>query len=372
MKIIKQFTALLMLVFLIISCRKEDSIPYTPVSLSKEQAFYNLFYETDGLFYVKNGWIGGDGAFSIPLSSQKTLWLFGDSWDGTIINNKRTHIASSAHNTIAIQDGINPTNSTLNFYFGNAKDAFFKPDNNIGFLWPMHGTMIGSELYIFFSHIDTSSTGFGFKSIGSRLIKISNPLDHPTQWQITQYQIPHSFFNTANDIIYGTAIVQKDNYIYIFGSDTDYSVGNRFLLLSRVKQDSITNFSSWRFYKQGQWQSSFHTAERLTDQIGAEFSVSFQPQNNKFVLITTELGFSKNINIHYSDSLWGNWTSPVTVYECPEVNWGSSIYCYAAKGHPEISENNELIITYVASSTNLTDILNNARLSRPQFVKINF
>jgi hypothetical protein len=49
------------------------------------------------------------------------------------------------------------------------------------------------------------------------------------------------------------------------------------------------------------------------------------------------------------------------------------ILCYAAKGHPELSiAPNELIITYVANSTDFYKMVADARLYRPRFIRVSF
>ena len=35
--------------------------------------------ELDAKFQRTEGWIGGDGAFSVPISDKRTLWLFSDT-----------------------------------------------------------------------------------------------------------------------------------------------------------------------------------------------------------------------------------------------------------------------------------------------------
>jgi hypothetical protein len=36
--------------------------------------------DLDALFKRADGWIGGDGAYSIAVSPKRTLWLSSDSW----------------------------------------------------------------------------------------------------------------------------------------------------------------------------------------------------------------------------------------------------------------------------------------------------
>jgi hypothetical protein len=68
---------------------------------------------------------------------------------------------------------------------------------------------------------------------------------------------------------------------------------------------------------------------------------------------------------------WGPWNDPVFLYQCPEASWGQNIICYAAKGHPDISTTpNELIISYIANSTDFETMVSDARLYRPRFIRV--
>ena len=40
--------------------------------------------ELDALFQRTDGWIGGDGAYSVAVSPKRTLWLFSDTWVGKV------------------------------------------------------------------------------------------------------------------------------------------------------------------------------------------------------------------------------------------------------------------------------------------------
>ncbi|MBN2182579.1 MAG: hypothetical protein JW715_11760 [Sedimentisphaerales bacterium] len=68
----------------------------------------------------------------------------------------------------------------------------------------------------------------------------------------------------------------------------------------------------------------------------------------------------------------GPWSRAYRIYECPEVKWHKTYFCYAAKAHPEISAKDELIITYVCNSTDFWQMASDARISRPRFLKIKF
>ena len=58
----------------------------------------------DACFNRQDGWTGGDGAYSIALSDERILWLFGDTWIGKVRDNRRLE-AVIVKNTAALQQG---------------------------------------------------------------------------------------------------------------------------------------------------------------------------------------------------------------------------------------------------------------------------
>jgi hypothetical protein len=94
---------------------------------------------------------------------------------------------------------------------------------------------------------------------------------------------------------------------------------------------------------------------------------------NRYVLVYTEGGLSADILIRLSPSPQGPWSRSTRVYRCPEMLQDPRIFCYAAKGHPEIASTaGELIITYVTNSKDLEVIRSNPTLYRPRFLTIHF
>ena len=69
--------------------------------------------EMDALFQQTNGWIGGDGAYSVALTPERTLWLFSDTWVGNVRDGRRTNV-TMVNNTLALQNGRG-TNANLQF-----------------------------------------------------------------------------------------------------------------------------------------------------------------------------------------------------------------------------------------------------------------
>lgn len=55
----------------------------------------------DAAFENKSGWTGADGAYSVAISDDIILWLFGDTWVGEVQNGRHVN-ADLINNSIAI------------------------------------------------------------------------------------------------------------------------------------------------------------------------------------------------------------------------------------------------------------------------------
>ncbi|HBW22042.1 MAG: hypothetical protein A2X28_09480 [Elusimicrobia bacterium GWA2_56_46] len=336
--------------------------------------------EYDSLFNRENGWIGSDIASSIPINGNRTLWLFGDTWIGKIRAGKRVD-ATIVNNTIAIQKGNVPAKAELEFYYPVNKgkpSSFLTPSGDKGFFWLSHGGILTRKgLFLFMSRViklPGDDSVFGFKSMGLTMARIQNPEDSPSRWRITQRVVPWVKFSPdGTEIVFGQPLLKVGGMIYVYGLETNAKEHNRYLLLARVQEDRLEDFDAWRFYSDGKWQTDFMKASRLADHFGAEFSVSYQPALHNYVAIYTENGLSKNIMSRFAAAPEGPWSKPRIVYKCPEMDWNSHYFCYAAKGHPELSlHKDELLVSYVCNADDFWKMAADTRIYRPKFIKVKF
>jgi hypothetical protein len=149
------------------------------------------------------------------------------------------------------------------------------------------------------------------------------------------------------------------------------------MILARAPMGRLGDFNSWLFFRDGEWVANVDRAGRICENVASEFSVSFQPLLNQYVLVYTEKGFSgssKDGVMRLSPTLHGPWSDPIPAYRCPEAQRDPRICCYAAKGHPEIGLSpGELILTYIANSCDGDlKVLSDANLYRPRFLRIHF
>ena len=334
----------------------------------------------DSLFDNQKGWTGADGAYSLPLSDELTLWLFGDTWLGDIQDGGHVN-ATIVNNSVAVQHGLSPPKASLEFYFGRTSidkpGAFIRPADGRGWFWIYHGVLTRQGLYIFLVQIERTEKppGSGFKIIGTWLGHVANPEEPPDHWQIGQHRIPWGNFSSSANMFFGSWVLKQGPWLYVYGTTEDVVDGfhHKHLILARVAEDRLSKFDQWRFYVKGNWSSDFTEAERLCGGMANEYSVSFLPSLGKFIVVYSENGSSRNIAARFGSHPWGPWSEPVGLYQCPEMSTDEDILCYAAKGHPELSLTpDELIVTYVANSTDFYKMAADARLYRPRFIRVRF
>jgi len=250
--------------------------------------------------------------------------------------------------------------------------ALIKPDDGKGWFWLFDGVMVQGKLFLFLVQIERTDekSVFGFQQIGVWLGEVSNPLAPPTQWHVVQKKIPFAQFKAAENCSFGSALLATNGFIYIFGTRERKDAGKT-MILAHAPETNLEDFASWQFRTRDGWNTNADDAADLCDDMASEYSVSWSPSLQRFVLIYTAGGLSDKILARTAVEPWGPWSAATIVYHCPEAKWGRQIFCYAAKAHPMLtSATNELIVTYAANSFDFAQIVNDARLYWPRFVKV--
>jgi len=334
----------------------------------------------DALFQREEGWTGADGAYSLVFAQNTILWLFGDTWIGQVREGEHRN-ATIVNNSIGIQEGRQPPAASLNFYYRQTPDgkpaAFIQPAEDRSWFWIYHGIRNSQGLYLFLVQIGRTAgeADFGFAVIGNWLAHIPNPQDPPGRWRVRQSKIPWSQFSSAGDTLFGSALLRDDGFVYVYGTRDEKLKGalTKHMIVARVPEAMLGDFDQWRFFAAGRWVADYSKAATLCSNIANEYSVSFQTALRQYIVVYSENGFSENVVARLAPDPCGPWSDPIRLYQCPEADWHKDIICYAAKGHPELSLSaDELIITYIANSTDFYRMAGDARLYRPRFVRVRF
>jgi len=329
----------------------------------------------ESLFRKENGWIGADGDYSVLLDKGRLLWLFSDTFVGRVEGSRRVE-CTMINNSIAIQPIGKP--GAVEFIYHKAGDgkpaSFIIPDDGRGYFWLFAGVHTKAGLYLFLKQIENTNakTGFAFRGIGESIGHISNPADHPNKWKITQRKLPFCRYEEKGSLTFGSAVLNAGSYVYIYGLDSLRSAkSSNAMVLARAPADRFGEFESWRFYSGGKWTQDHLACDALCTDMASEFSVSYLPALKSYVAVYTQGGIFGKIMMRTSPKPEGPWGKPITLYDCPDKDWHEKTFSYAAKAHPDLAKApNELIITYATNSFAFSDLMEDARLYWPRFVRV--
>ncbi|MGQ9728449.1 MAG: DUF4185 domain-containing protein, partial [Candidatus Fervidibacter sp.] len=170
------------------------------------------------------------------------------------------------------------------------------------------------------------------------------------------------------------AVLKVNEWVFVYGvrEDKKQRPLKRSLVVARVPSGRLEDFGAWRFHERGEWTTNWQNAECFGDDLGFEFTISFVPSLNRFTLLYSPADLSSVVRIRLSSTPFGKWSEPTTVYECPEPELYPSVFCYAAKAHPHLSAQGELLVTYASNSFEFHTLVENAELYFPHFVKLRF
>lgn len=332
--------------------------------------------ELTALFQSREGWIGGDGAYSVSLSPTRTLWFFSDTWVGKIKDGKRTD-ATIVNNSVGLQEAVDG-HSKMTFVVRRDKQekpqALIVPADGRGWYWLQAGVFCNQKLYLFLAQIEkTEGTGvLSFKQVGQWLGTVENPFDSPEQWHIQQKSLPSVSFSKERQLSFGAATLVHEGMVYVYGVEESRRPGQpqRSLVVARVKAQEIDRLTSWQFHTEKGWRSEPQGLLKLADNMATELSVHYQPDDKRFYLVYTENGLSPRILLRTAPAPEGPWSKSSVLYTCPEMKRDKNLFCYAAKAHPHLANKNELVITYLVNSLDFWQVARDVTLYWPKCVRV--
>jgi hypothetical protein len=351
---------------IVLSCPARSAEPCDRLELLSSRPVPELTAK----FHQDSGWTGSDGAYSIHLAGGKTLWLFGDTYIGTIQGGKRLN-PHFINNSAALQS-LGDEEAPLRFYWGEEGGkprALLVPPEKECWLWPGDGAFIDGSLYLFYkliSRLPEGREGFNFDWTGDRLYKISNPLD------VQAWKHRSVLLSRKGGPHLGTACLVDDGYLYIYGLERSGSASERKTIVARIPcRDlpvlGLENLEYWS--REGTWSKEPSPLGTLFDTGATEMSVCRVPGIDGFIATYTPGGLGPLIAVRHAPSPEGPWSPPLTVYHCPEG--ASKLFVYGAKAHPEFSrEKGRLIITYCRNAGSLEEDCLHPEIYVPQAIEI--
>jgi len=317
------------------------------------------------------GVTGADGIYSVLLPDGRSVWIFGDSFLGTV-NPDRSREKRTPwfiRNAIAVQEAdtlrsiynvINGWESSSVIPPGAPKGKLFSEDSL--WYWPGDGFIENGKLKIFMSAFYQADTGnWGFKWVSANLATFSLP-------DLKLERIDHFNYPGENEIHWGHAVCDGDKkYTYIYGAEDK----TKNLYVARAPKNNI--LAPWEFYTGSEWvKDSKLSKPMLAIQGSEQFSVF--KLKNKYVLVVQEGGFmTGEICSYYSDSPYTGWKNRKVIAHTQlpsEVESTKNLFAYNSLAHPQFIKNGELLISQCINSFVVEDVFRDASKYRPVFLRV--
>lgn len=311
--------------------------------------------EDDERFEVTGpGWLGGDSTFSVQLPDGRTLWLFSDSFIGTVKpSGKPEPGMAMVHNALVAED----ESGRLSTRTAEGPESFFPDPNGSSYYWVQDAKVEGDELVVFLSL--TKKVGEqGFEWDRNAIARVSLP-----DLKVTDITEDDS----GGSVAWGAGLMTTPNHTYVYGIEDKGE--RKHLHLARAEAGKLTDRSTWEYRTKDGWSDDAGQSARLTDGVANELSVS--PYKDGYLMISSDTSepFSPNINAWTACSPGGPWKDPQTIYETPESQ-PKDHFTYNAHGHPQLSDDGELLISYNVNTFNFDELMGNPTLYRPKFVTL--
>ncbi len=318
-------------------------------------------------FPDQNGWYGGDGAYSIALDQQRTLWIFGDTFVSEDADRKdRIGMDVVLGTTLAVSTCADNRKFSIQ-YFLKKKDGKFTSSFGDGeWLWPQDPFIAGGALYIpllVVENLMPSQAPFNFRITGHKIARIKDfSASDPRQWAV-DYLDWSGALAPGIEALATTSIVEE-SYVYFYplyryAKDNIGISGN---ILARLSIDRLDNpAGSFEYWMQdGTWQKTLKPRDvKIIFPSGvSELSVRYHAAEQKWMAVYLSPE-SKGSHFLFStaQNIEGPWSRPLPFTQAiAEVDPQSPLYhqdtfCYAGKEHQQFSSGRNLVVTYVCNSS---------------------
>ncbi len=349
-------------------------------------------------FPYQQGWLGGDGAYSIPLGGDRSLWIFGDTLTGAATATSRKQATGFTHNSIAISTCPLRRDCTFRYYWAGMNTSKPKPvfsAKGSDWYWPMDGFVYHGTLYEALMQMHATGAGgaSGFAYSGVQLASIKNYTAPPSRWSVSYQKL-----NTGGTAIPGVSIVVREgpdgnpdpsnphgaNYAYFFSLVGNKRISKHLallrLLLSELARAARPGNAPWEYLTSGAtWRpwpkddTALPSDNAAVLKPGAsEMTIRYHRFTNQWIAVFP-VGMAKAAYYCISPPIKGPGGPPEKLYAYPEMkspnpNYTRHVFCYVAREHIELEAPGQIFFTYACNSTQEKEIIDNMNLYHPVVV----
>lgn len=330
-------------------------------------------------FPYKDGWLGGDGGFSVPIGPSKTLWFFGDTFVGR--KDQKTRAGSTMVTTIGISTCQPDKTMDMQYYWRNMytdhPEAFFQSHTDRYRYWQLDAFIYKNSLYVVMGKVGPKPGAspddiFDFSYVGMTLARVTDPNGlPPEQWKVEL--IPWS--DALDAEAYDGGLVEDGKYLYMFMLKDRWK--NYLVRLPLECLESAAGHLEY-FSRDGTWQPGSYSADAKTlfdDQLGG--SVLYHAPSKRWLMVYGPHFGGTAIYFRTASEISGPWSDRKILYECPELIKGMPLYeednyCYCSRVHAQFfsEDSSKLLVTYCCNSKKLSKLIANMAVNVPQVLVI--
>jgi hypothetical protein len=322
------------------------------------------------------GWTGGDGTYSMVLPDGTNLWMWSDSYIGTV--NPTTRLRSgyllTAHNSLTILNQSTGSWSTVGY--PPQTTSYFVPSNKNDWFWQGSGFVTQTSPGNYEINIILLEWTGSYQLVGHSIGTLSWPS------MAIKKITPIAGLDTSLE--WGTKILHLGAYYYIYGLK-DPGTATKLPYVARFSAISdVANASTWQFWNASSntWMTGESNATQMRGvaAITPEYSVDqFSYNGGNFYMmvgmdpINPPYPLWQNVDTWYSCSPVGPWSHKTTVYVTPEAGANGcsvgTLFTYNAKAHTEFTDSSGVLLSYNVNANNSKDLVC-ANDYMPRFVRV--
>jgi hypothetical protein len=308
----------------------------TQTNVYKDHDFTEFFRRTSGI-------VACDGAFSVPLSDGRVLWLFGDSYvdcyrNGTVPCLFQVRNAAMLHRRDNLQEVQPLTGKHAGF-----KSLFKNATNEETWFWPVSGYQQNDAVYIYLTQLKRAGSGpLGFATTGQDFLA---KMKFPELDDISYLPLPFARAE-GHGIDFGGGFIKGPGpYTYAFGHKRrGISVS---IYLARFA--STNPEANWSFWSGAGWSDRAGNASPIATQNAT--SVTVCKVKDKFIIASSEFSVAcdqgKRIYMSVSDNAAGPYSPRKEIYTIDDTWQGHYPFFYLPVVHPEFTNSEgDLLLTY--------------------------
>ena len=349
-----------------------------PVTVTPDRTLDDLF-NTYGNAGRGRTWTGGDGTESVALPNGRELWLFADTFLGTVHEGRRAlDLSPYLHNSLVVENHGVLGATLYTSRPGRPPVAYVNPVPSRPFVfafWPGPAVVNGHTLQVIggeerfrndgtFSYLGNALATFSLP--GLRLLSLRALPLMPVDWVHGHLGVLTLSLRPDPLVDWAAGAMEDGGFTYIYGKSAHD------MYVARVHGTNLS--TSWSFYDGQGWTSDANAVAPI-EHIETLLHLSVTKVAGSYVFVASPTPAPDTIEAAFGCSPVGPFGPSQTIYTTPEVTRypvADGVITYGAHAHPELDPDaNTLLVSYDVNPKAAQGIASpDASIYRPRFIDV--